>query len=166
MNRISKKMNNWQKTLRQKYGIRCLTQDELAIFINSNNILWTTRCSATKSCKKGTPLEMYDSYLNRHFYRFVLQKGLPYAVLSDKYGLHFSGEKLDYYDIHPTRLSTKEKILLGEKIRRKAQSCGYDRIVFYNNSPLMSKPYFEMLSNSRLIVYYLTCLRDCNKMNL
>lgn len=101
---------------------------------------------------------MYGSYLNRHFYRFVLQKRLPYAVLSDKYGLHFSHEKLDYYDIHPTHISIKEKMLLGKMIREKAQSFGYGKIVFYNNSPLMSKPYFEILSNSKLIVYYTTSL--------
>jgi hypothetical protein len=102
---------------------------------------------------------MYDSYITRYFYGFVLKHGLPFAIVSDKFGLHFSDERLEYYDIHPRILSRGERTALGRVIGRKALGRGYQTIVFYNNSPLQSGPYFEMLSATDLTVYYTTKLR-------
>ena len=94
----------------------------------------------------------------RHFYSYVITRGLQFAVLSDKYGLHFSDESLPYYDIHPSALTHEDKKNLGLLIRGKALTRGYEKIVFYNNSPLMSVPYLEMLSYSRLEVFFITRL--------
>jgi hypothetical protein len=101
---------------------------------------------------------MYDSYVNRYFYRFALERELPFAIISDKYGLHYSDEKLPYYNKHPSSLTKHEKLLLGKEICRKAKSREFDKIVFYNNSPLMSKPYLEMLSSAGLPSFFTTRL--------
>jgi hypothetical protein len=102
---------------------------------------------------------MYDSYITRYFYRFVLQQHLPFAIISDKFGLHFSDEKLSYYDLHPGALSAKQRVALGDIIREKARQRGFRTLVFYNNAPLMSTPYFEILSHSGLEVLFATRLK-------
>jgi hypothetical protein len=55
-------------------------------------------------------------------------------------------------------LSITRKKMLGKEIQKKAELRGYNKIIFYNNSPLMSKPYFEMLSQSGLKIFFTTKL--------
>jgi hypothetical protein len=101
---------------------------------------------------------MYDSYITRYFYRFVLHHHLPFAIISDMFGLHFWDEQLGYYDLHPGALSAKERAALGNVIREKALQRGFRTLVFYNNAPLMSTPYFQILSHSGLKVHFTTRL--------
>lgn len=149
---------SWKKQIRDKYGIKYILKKEVHELTRANDVLWATRCSKTKFCKRGLPVDMYDSYITRYFYRFVVDRELPYAIISDRYGLHFSDEKFSYYNVHPSVLSAGDKRLLGKEIRRKAKSRGFTNIVFYNNSPLLSKPYFEMLSYTDLEVFFTTKL--------
>jgi len=144
---------NWSQEIRERWGIKGLeSADSL-----SEAVLWTTRCSKTKSgVHSGTPKELYTSSVNRYFYRRMEEQGLRYGVLSDKYGLHFDGEKLPNYDIHPSDLSQYDKEWLGQLIRDKALAQGFTQIIFYSSSPLMSVPYFEMLHHSGLDVFYTT----------
>ena len=125
--------------------------------------LWTTRCSRTKPVPQGFPHEMYLSPITNAFFRFVHKHGLRYGVLSDRYGLHLDIERLPYYDVHPSELSDADKQALGLAIRRKVEQLGFDRIVFYNVSPLMSVPYFEMLFYSGLPTYFIRSLSPCNR---
>ncbi|MCK6462966.1 MAG: hypothetical protein L6Q29_04085 [Candidatus Pacebacteria bacterium] len=149
----------WVEQIKEKYDIRYIpSEEDIFKLINSNHILWTTRCCETKLCETGLPIEMYDSYITRFFFRFVTERKLPFAILSDKYGLHFYDERLSYYNTHPSSLSSNEKINLGTKISQKAKNREFDTIIFYNNSPLLSKPYFEMLCNSGLEVLFTTRL--------
>lgn len=150
-------MADWKTEIKSTYGI-CYITNQIIRFMQAKDVLWTTRCCSVKLCKKGLPYEMYDSYVTRYFYRFVLAWDLPFAILSDKYGLHFANEKFPRYDIHPSVLSIGRKTLLGKRIRKKAELRGFKKIVFYNNSPLMSKPYFEMLSDSGLEIFFTTKL--------
>jgi hypothetical protein len=103
---------------------------------------------------------MYDSYITRHFYRFALSHQVAFAIVSDKFGLHFSDESMDYYDIHPSTLSSQQRTALGLIVARKAAERGFTRIAFYNNSPLMSLPYFDILAASNLPVLFLTRLPE------
>lgn len=101
---------------------------------------------------------MYDSYVNRYFYHFAMENDLPYAIVSDRYGLHFQDESLRYYNTHPSELCNDAKRRLGNLIRQKAFKRGFRTLVFYNNSPLMSKPYLEMLSYAGLRINFITRL--------
>ncbi len=157
------KRGEWKSKIRDEYGITLVSEIDVLDMIENEDTLWTTRCCKTKLCMQGYPIDMYDSYVTRHFYKFVLEHELPFAIVSDKYGLHFFDETLAYYDTHPQSLSQELKKYLGEEMRRKAWVRNFDTIIFYNNSPLMSKPYFEMLSYSGIKTYYTTKLPQALK---
>lgn len=74
------------------------------------NALWTTSCSKTKSGRKnGLPEQFYKGRYNELFYRYMNKFNLKYGILSDKYGIHMYNEKLDYYNIHPSKLTINDK---------------------------------------------------------
>lgn len=124
------------------------------------NALWTTSCSKTKNNKKkGVPKEFYTGKYNLLFYKFMKEYELDYGVLSDKYGIHMFDEKLSYYDIHPTALDWKDKRKLGNKISKKLKKYGFKELIFYFPSPLLSKPYFEILWFSKLPVSYISSIK-------
>ena len=127
--------------------------------------IWTTRCSKTKPVKAGVPEQLYRSASNEFFYRFVRRNNFRFGIISDKYGIHMDIERLRYYDVHPGQLSRDAKELLGQLVKKKVEAAGFERIVFYNASPLMSTPYFEILSYCELPVYYTTRLFDLETPN-
>src|SRR5207237_6193717 len=133
---------SWKEELAGRWGIEVIESP----IVMMPTALWTTRCSNTKPLRRGLPEQIYTSNLNRFFYRFVNSCGLRFAVVSDKYGLHMDNERLPYYDVHPSALSCAQKQTLGDLIRQKALAAGFSTIIFYNSSPRMSKPYFEMLA--------------------
>lgn len=83
---------------------------------------------------------------------------LDYAILSDFYGLHFAEDWQASYDTHPSALDAQQKQALGREIGALARARGFNVIIFYNNSPVMSRPYFEMLSQSGLDICFATRL--------
>lgn len=145
---------SWQQEILDKWNVKYI--DSLSKL--PEGVLWTSRCSKTKKLAGGLPKNLYVSSLNIKFYECMEKYGLRYAILSDLYGIHFDDEKLAYYDIHPSSLTAEEKERLGKIIGEKTKGRGYSKVVFYNSSPLMSRPYFEMLSHSGLEVYFVTRL--------
>ena len=146
---------NWRNEIQERWGIHVLGEHSLL----GSEALWVTRCSKTKNgvyC--GTPKELYASSVNRYFYGHMEKRGWRYGVLSDKYGLHLDNEKLSCYDVHPSELSRQDRQRLGRLIRDKVLAQGFDRVIFYSPSPLMSIPYFEMLYYSGLNLFYATSL--------
>jgi hypothetical protein len=144
----------WRTQLDNQWGIRTLDSIDPSL----KSALWTTRCSKTKTVAQGTPEQLYGSHSNLFFYKFVRAANLRFGIVSDKYGIHFDDECLPYYDIHPGDLTSAAKRRLGSLVREKLRSRGYSEIVFYNASPLMSLPYFEILAFSQLKVHYTTRL--------
>ncbi len=145
----------WRHQIRTRWGISVAG----ALTVAVDFALWVTRCSKAKGdvlC--GTPEELYVSPVNRYFYARMGEYGVRFGVLSDKYGLHLDRQELPAYDVHPRTLSDADKRRLGQLIRAVALGEGFSRIVFYSPSPLMSVPYFEMLSYSGLAVQYTTRL--------
>jgi len=146
----------WRKALEKDFGFTCISsQNEI---VDPYSVLWTTSCSKTKQKKVGTPKEFYRGRYHNSFYEYVEKNKLTYGILSDKYGIHMFDEELEYYDIHPHELTMEKKEELGNLLRKKAKKYGFEEILFYYPSPLMSKPYFEILWFSRLKVYYTTKL--------
>lgn len=80
-----------------------------------------------------------------------------------QYGLCFDDEVIELYDTHPSQLHEKDKINLGKMIKQKCIERGYNKIIFYNSSPLLSVPYFQMLYFSGIEFFYITNLALLNK---
>lgn len=148
-------MKPWQDEIRRRWGIRHVPLEAIA----DEGHLWTSRCARTKRVTEGRPRDLYSSDLLDEFYAFVELKGLRYAIVSDRYGLHMDDEVMDYYDVHPSSLSASDKRELGMLAGRKAADAGYGSVVFFAHSPLMSLPYFEILGHSQLDVFYVTSLK-------
>lgn len=147
-------MKVWRYEIKQKYGFDVLSSN---IPVNA---LWTTHCSKTKSGKsQAIPKEFYVSARNILFYHLMEENKLPYGILSDRYGIHFFDEKLDYYDVHPSQLTLKRKAQLGYVIRTKCLKRNFSTIIYWNPSPIFAKPYFEMLKFSGLTIYYTTSIQ-------
>ena len=147
--------SDWELEILDKWGIRRIHGMEY----KPETLLWTTRCCKTKRDQAlGRPKDFYVSHPVLFFCNLMERTKLRYGILSDRYGLHLDCEELEWYDIHPTSLSTKDKERLGKLIRQKALLMGFDSIAFYSNTPLMSVPYFEMLYYSRLNTWYTTRL--------
>ena len=149
-------MKAWQQELYRVWGVKYVPIESLAL----DDHLWTSRCARTKRVPQGKPRELYRSDLLEEFYRFVELNRLRYGIVSDRYGLHMDDEVLGYYDVHPSTLSMTDKCNLGATVGRKAVDAGYGSLVFFAHSPLMSRPYFEILGHSRLEVFYVTTLRS------
>lgn len=116
-------------------------------------------CSKTKSGREhAIPKDFYVSSRLLRFYRWCEYYNQPYGILSDKYGVRWMDEESEYYDIHPSSLSDRDFKVLGDRIRVKCKKRGVKTLIFYNNSPLMSRPYFKMLSYSLVKFYYITKL--------
>ena len=156
---------DWKKEIADKDIIFLDTIEKIRKCLNEHKVLITSRCSKTKTGKNSAiPKEFYVSNINLNFYATMENAGFYYGILSDKYGIHFCDEKLDYYDIHPSELTKEKKAELGKIIREKVSNLGYDAIIFYNTSPLLSSPYFEMLENSGLKIYYVSKLNLFSKL--
>lgn len=146
----------WVKTLLDSYKFQYVKEiDQIP-----KKALWTTSCSKTKCSKKlGYPKDFYLGRYNKLFYKYTDLYNIDYGIISDKYGIHMQDECLDYYDIHPSNLSLKDKFNLGQIIREKIADYGYKNIIFYYPSPLQSKPYFQILWYSKLPVYYISKIK-------
>lgn len=145
-------INNWLKA----NGIRYIqTRDEMDEVIKRGG-LFCSRCSKTKSTGKlaDVPRNFYISPLNINFYNACESRGFRYAILSDEYGIHFDDEKLAFYDMHPSKLTQNDYIGLALHIKRKCKERGIKELIFYNTSPLMSKPYFKMMKMSKVPFCY------------
>lgn len=150
---------DWKKEIADRNIVFLDTAEKIRKCLNEHKTLITSRCSKTKTGKdSATPKEFYVSDINLNFYAAMENAGFYYGILSDKYGIHFCDEKLDYYDIHPSELTKEKKVELGKIIGEKVSKLGYEAIIFYNTSPLLSLPYFEMLENSGLKIYYVSKL--------
>jgi len=90
----------------------------------------------------------------------MAQLGVPHAIISDLYGLHFPDVWMPFYDTAPSDLDIAQRQTLGNLIGRQARQRGLTLLSFYNNSPVMSRPYFEILSYSGLQIVYHTRLPE------
>jgi len=151
---------NWKNELVQ-YDITYLTESKKIIELCKNKrVLPCTSCSKTKGQggDREIPENFYISNRNLRFYDWCRKLNLKYGILSDLYGLHYHDELKKFYDIHPSALNLETLKLLGKKIGVKAKDRNYTTLLFWNSSPLMSRPYFTMMLYSKLKVYFITKL--------
>lgn len=99
--------------------------------------IYITHCSAKKNNtfrntgKKVTPDKLYTAKPLQRFVKKCKEKGVEWAIFSDKYGVVYSKEKIEWYDKHPSRVSSDEfKFLLDNFVQRLSK---YEEIWFYHN---------------------------------
>jgi len=152
--------STWKEHLAPNYGIQLIeVVEDIPDQLKGDNVLWSSRCSRTKTgLDQALPKDFYVSAINLKFYEMMHRNNLRYGILSDKYGIHMDDEFLDYYDIHPSELTGERKRELGLMIGEKVRNYGYEELIFYNTSPLQSRPYFEMLWWSELKVHFISLI--------
>lgn len=150
-------MSIWKYEIRKNYGIKYLDTIPL-------KALWVTHCSKTKTGKtKSVPKEFYVSPRCLLFYTTMEKYNFPYGIISDKYGIHFYDEELEWYDIHPSKLSIKQKMVLGKIIKEKLSNRKYENMVYYaGNVYLWVRPYLEILKYSGIPTFYVQSLKNEN----
>jgi len=148
---------NWKETIKSFYNIEHVTSIQK---YNPSDTIFLTRCSSAKSGKvRGTPSQMYWGAINKKFYRMLDKFELYYGVCSDFLGVVFKDEEFDNYDVHPADITDEDKRKLGEIISTKIKEKGFKNAYFFNTSPLLSRPYFEMLYYSQIPVKYFSDLQ-------
>jgi hypothetical protein len=148
-------VRTWRDEIWRRWGITTVDPDAVSRDLQT---LWTTRCCKIKSQTGGTPRDLYRSNVPQRFLHRMEQLGLHHAIISDLYGLHFSGVWMAAYDRAPCDLNPAQRRLLGCEIGWQAGQRSFTSLCFYNNSPVLSAPYFEILSHSGLTVMYHTRL--------
>lgn len=147
---------NWKHEIKQLFNVDYVENYKSIL---GSDVIFATRCSKIKSDKQSClPKDYYMGEQNIRFFDECESNDISYAILSDYYGIVFYDEIINSYDLHPKDLTIENKKELGKTIATKCRERGYTTIIFYNTSPFMSLPYFEMLSYSGLKVYYVTKL--------
>ncbi len=76
--------------------------------------IYITHCSAKKddrlrnTGKKTTPDKLYTAIYLQRFIKACKEKGVEWAIFSDKYGVIFPEEKIEWYDKHPGKVSPEK----------------------------------------------------------
>lgn len=160
MEKIQLRPKYWKEDLTNNFKITHIdTSTELSELLKEP-ILWTSRCSKTKTdTDRALPRDFYVGPLNLLFYEYMEKFKYKYGIISDFYGMIYYDEYVDNYDVHPSALNDEQKVQLGQVIANRAKERGYNKVIFFNTSPVMSRPYFEMLHYSGLDVYYISNIR-------
>lgn len=114
--------------------------------------IYITHCSAKKddpfrsTNKKVTPDKLYTATLLQCFVKRCKEQGVDWAIFSDKYGVVFPDDKIEWYNKHPSKVTPDEfKTLVNNFVQQLSK---YDEILFYHNPgrfhPLYKKLVDEM----------------------
>lgn len=99
--------------------------------------IYVTHCSAKKddslrgTGKNVTPDRLYTAKPLQRFVRTCKDKGVAWAIFSDKYGVVLPAEPVEWYDKHPGTVTDEEfRSLVASFTQRLAE---YDEVWFYHN---------------------------------
>lgn len=115
--------------------------------------IYLTHCSAKKddnfrdSNEKTTPDVLYKSTPTKRFMVKCKEKGVNWAIFSDKYGVWFPDEMHEWYDLHPKNAKPNLGQLINNFDNRLEQ---YSEIWFYYNPGRFHTLYQELINNSKL----------------
>lgn len=110
--------------------------------------IYLTHCSAKKddSLKEAgaaaTPDSLYASAFVRRFTSKCIEKGVPWAIFSDLYGVWFPQVEHAWYDKHPETVTEDEFHELVRDFNEKLDS--YKEIWFYYEPPHYH-PFYDRL---------------------
>jgi len=101
------------------------------------NRIYITHCSARKhdplrnSGKKVTPDRLYTAKPLQRFVQRCKDKNVEWAIFSDKYGVVFPSERIEWYDKHPNTVTDEEFQWLVLNFTQRLSK--YDEVWFYHN---------------------------------
>ncbi len=111
--------------------------------------IYVTHCSGKKddslrgTGKMVTPDKLYTSERIQRFIKKCKEKGVEWAIFSDKYGIVFPDDEIAWYDKHPSKVKQEEfKFLVNNFIERLS---GYDEIWFYYNPGRFHEVYRRLI---------------------
>jgi hypothetical protein len=116
--------------------------------------IYMTHCSAKKddslkgTGKKVTPDKLYTATFIQRFVNECKKKGVEWCIFSDKYGVVFSNEEIEWYDKHPSKVTEEEFKKLLSDFDQKLKI--YDEIWFYHNPRRFHVLYKRIMSESKL----------------
>lgn len=116
--------------------------------------IYLTHCTAKKDDRlkhtdeKVTPDRLYMGKFIGAFMRTCKQRGVNWAILSDKYGVWFPGVRHEWYDKHPSKVTEDEYRELLTDFDQKLQS--YHEVYFYRRSGRFDHLYRRLLRETRL----------------
>ncbi len=116
--------------------------------------IYITHCSAKKddslkiSGKKVTPDKLYTATCIQRFINECKKKGVEWAIFSDKYGIVFPNEKIEWYDKHPSKVTKEEFKKLVNDFDEKLKD--YDEIWFYHHPKRFHSLYKRLINESKL----------------
>jgi hypothetical protein len=117
------------------------------------NKIYLTHCSARKDeSLKGTnkevpPAELYMASTIRRFIQRCNDEKTNWAIFSDKYGVVFPSDKIQYYNKHPNRVTNAEFQVLFENFTNRLSA--YSEIWFYHNPGRCHKLYKTLITSAK-----------------
>jgi hypothetical protein len=115
--------------------------------------LYFTHCCAKKddslkgSGKKVSPVQLYQAIPTQRFMERCDEAGVNWAIFSDKYGLVFPQDRVEWCEKHPKKVKASEKKHLFKEAYTDLQQ--YDRIFFYYNPGRIHPLYLELVEEMR-----------------
>ncbi|MGC8831979.1 MAG: DUF6884 domain-containing protein [Thermoproteota archaeon] len=116
--------------------------------------IYITHCSAKKdnslkgTGKRVTPDKLYTATPTRRFMSRCKERDVEWAILSDKYGIVFPNQEIEWYDKHPSKVAKEEFKKLLSDFDQKLEI--YDEIWFYHNPGRFHPLYNQLISESKL----------------
>jgi hypothetical protein len=157
---------DWREKLAEAGIIYLETAEGVKAAMARYKLLATSRCSKTKTKQTGVPKEFYVSSQNMAFYNWCERHKLRYGILSDEYGIHMDNEVREYYDIHPSKVSDEGFKKLAGLARAQLDRLGYQGVIYFNSSPIMSVPYFYLMQLTGTKVFYITKLHNLERKSI
>ena len=118
-----------------------------------NKRIYITHCSAKKddslreTKKKVTPDKLYIAKPLQRFIKKCNEKGVDWAIFSDKYGVVFPYDKIKWYDKHPSKVNPIEfQDLVDNFIKQLSK---YDEVWFYHNPGRFHQLYRKLVEEVR-----------------
>jgi hypothetical protein len=116
--------------------------------------IYITHCSAKKdrplkhANTKVTPDKLYTARPTQRFMNECKEKGVKWAIFSDKYGVWFPKEKHEWYEKDPDTVSEQEFKQLTRNFEERLAD--FDEIWFYHNPGRFHPLYERLLKEARV----------------
>ena len=117
------------------------------------NIIFITHCSAKKdeswraSGTKVTPDKLYTAQPLQRFVNKCKEKGKDWAIFSDKYGVLFPEDKIEWYEKNPNSVSEIEYDQLLKNFMNQLSE--FNEIWFYYNPGRFHSLYKRLVRDAK-----------------
>jgi predicted peroxiredoxin len=121
---------------------------------SNNKKIFITHCSAKKNTvfknnkAKVTPDKLYTATPTQRFMNECKDKGVNWAIFSDKYGVWFSNIQHEWYQKNPNKITKAEFNQLVSKFNKSLGQ--FDEIWFYHNPGRFHRLYKKLLKKTEL----------------